>query len=125
MIVGKVVGTVVSTIQHPWLDGRRLLLVERLGADGKPSGGTVIAVDTIDAGAGETVIVMDEGNSARQIVGSKDAPVRTVIVGVIDHLDVPGSAHSSAAAAAGAEVRSSNAAPGGKNPPAGKRKPRS
>ena len=124
MIVGRVVGTVVSTIQHPWLNGRRLLLVERLGADGKPSGGTLIAVDTIDAGAGETVIVIDEGNSARQIVGSKDAPVRTVIVGVIDHLDVPGSARGSAAAA-GAEVRSPSAAQGGKNPPAGKRKPRS
>ncbi len=88
MIIGRVIGTVVSTIQHRWLDGRRLLLVERLGPDGNPSGGSVIAVNAIDAGAGETVIVIDEGNSARQITSSPDAPVRTVIVGVVDHIEV-------------------------------------
>jgi ethanolamine utilization protein EutN len=86
VILGRVIGTVVSTIQHPSLDGQRLLVVERLGLDGKPSGGSVIALDSVDAGIGETVIVVDEGNSARQVLGSKDAPARTVIVGVVDSI---------------------------------------
>ena len=86
MILGRVIGTVVSTIQHPSLDGQRLLLVERLGIDGRPGGGTVIAIDSVDAGIGETVIVVDEGNSARLVLGNKDAPARTVIVGVVDSI---------------------------------------
>jgi ethanolamine utilization protein EutN len=88
MMIGRVIGTVVSTIQHDWLNGRRLLLVERLGSDGRPSGSSVVAIDSVDAGAGETVLVIDEGNSARQIVGDDKAPVRTVIVGVVDTVDV-------------------------------------
>jgi ethanolamine utilization protein EutN len=90
MILGRVIGTVVSTIQHPSLDGKRLLLVEKLGIDGRPSGGSVIAIDSVDAGFGETVLVVDEGNSARQVLGNKDAPARTVIVGVVDSIERSG-----------------------------------
>jgi ethanolamine utilization protein EutN len=87
MMLGRVIGTVVSTIQHKFLEGKKLLLVERVDSKGKPSGGTVIALDSIDAGAGETVLVLDEGNSARQVFGDPSAPVRTVIVGVVDSID--------------------------------------
>lgn len=88
MILGRVIGTVVSTIQHPVLDGRRLLLVQRLGPDGRPAGSSVIAVDSVDAGAGDTVLVIDEGNSARQILGDPKAPLRTIVAGIVDRVDL-------------------------------------
>lgn len=84
MFVARVRGTVVSTIQHPKLDGHRLLLVEKLDAAGRPTGNSVIALDSVQAGPGQTVLVVDEGNSSRQVLGDKDAPVRTMIVGIVD-----------------------------------------
>jgi ethanolamine utilization protein EutN len=88
--VARVAGTVVTTIQAPAFDGQRLLLCDLLGLDGKPSGPTLIAVDTVDAGAGEVVLLLDEGNSARQILGQSPAPVRTLVVGVVDEWVVDG-----------------------------------
>ena len=63
-------GTVVSTVKSPIFEGRALLLVDLLEPDGREAGGYLIAVDTVGAGAGETVLVLDEGTSARQIVGA-------------------------------------------------------
>ncbi len=84
MIIGKVCGSIYSTINHPFYDGKRLLIIDRLSGDGKPTGQYLIAIDSVGAGADETVLVVDEGNSARQIVGSKTAPLRSIVVGVID-----------------------------------------
>ena len=86
MKIGKVVGTVVSTIHHPVVDGRRLLLVDLLGLDLEASGSYVIAMDVVDAGAGETVLVLDEGTGARQVLGEPEAPIRAVVVGVVDEV---------------------------------------
>lgn len=86
MFLGRVKGTIVSTVQHPALDGRRLLLVERIDLAGRALGGSVIAVDSVEAGVGQTVLVVDEGNSARQILADPKAPVRTVIVGIVDEV---------------------------------------
>lgn len=83
MKVGRVVGTVVSTINIPLFDGARLLLCDTMGADGDVDGYT-IAVDVVDAGAGETVLILDEGTSARQIVGRSWGAIRAVVVGVVD-----------------------------------------
>ncbi len=90
MKIGRVVGTVVSTINAPVFEGRRLLLCDLLEPDGAPAGGYLIAVDTVGAGAGETVLLLDEGNSARQIVGVTPAPIRTLVVGIIDAITLPG-----------------------------------
>ena len=87
MILGKVCGTVHSTINHPFYDNKRLLIVERLKKDGTLSGKYLIAVDSVDAGAGEVVLIVDEGNSARQIVNDKMAPLRSIIVGIVDQID--------------------------------------
>ncbi len=84
MILGRVTGSIISTIHHNSMDSRKLLVVDRLDADGKPTGGYVIAVDAVGAGNGETVLVLDEGNGARQILGQDDLPVRSVVVGVVD-----------------------------------------
>ena len=88
MKIGRVAGTVVSTICLPVFENRRLLFVDLLDLDGKETGADVIAVDAVGAGAGETVLVLDEGNGARQVLEAPDAPVRAVVVGVIDDLMV-------------------------------------
>lgn len=90
MKLGRVNGTVVSTISHAIYDGRRLLMVDLLGADGADSGDYLICVDSVGAGAGETVLVLDEGNGARQVMAAPDAPIRAVIVGIVDELVVGG-----------------------------------
>lgn len=84
MKLGRVVGTVVSTINSPDLDDRTLLLCDLLDPTGQPSGGYMIAVDSVGAGAGETVLILDEGNSARQVLKAPGAPIRTVVVGIVD-----------------------------------------
>jgi ethanolamine utilization protein EutN len=86
MILGRVCGTIHSTINHKFYDQRRLLVVDRLTEDGEPTGKYLIAVDSVDAGAGETVLVIDEGNSARQIVGDDLAPIRSIIIGIVDQV---------------------------------------
>ncbi len=84
MILGRVSGEIHSTINHPFYDARKLLVVERTDPEGTPAGGYVIAVDTVGAGVGERVLVLDEGNGARQVLDAPDAPVRSVIVGIVD-----------------------------------------
>jgi ethanolamine utilization protein EutN len=86
--VGRVVGTVVSTINAPVLDGRRLLTCDLLDANGEPDGNYLICVDSVGAGAGETVLIVDEGNSARQVLADPSAPVRSVVVGIVDQMTV-------------------------------------
>lgn len=84
MILGRIMGSVVSTIHHPIVEGRKLLLAERLDANGKPTGGYLIALDAIGAGKGETVLILDEGSGARQILDDDQAPVRSMVVGIVD-----------------------------------------
>ncbi len=88
MILGKVVGQIYSTINHPFYDAKRLLVVARLDPQGKLSKNYLIAVDSVDAGMGETVLVIDEGNSARQIVRNSTAPIRSIVIGIVDEVQV-------------------------------------
>lgn len=89
MKLARVVGTVVSTINSPAFDGRRLLVCDLLDPGLEPAGGYMIAVDTVGAGAGEVVLLHDEGNGARQILQDPTAPVRTLVVGIVDEVDLP------------------------------------
>ena len=89
MKLARVVGTVVSTINTPDYDARTLLLCDLLGPGLEPAGGYLIAVDTVGAGAGEIVLLLDEGNSARQVLRAPDAPIRTIVVGIVDEVTVP------------------------------------
>lgn len=86
MYIGRVAGSVVSTVKISHLAGRRLLLVDQLGADGKETGDYDICVDVAWAGPGDTVLVLDEGNGARQILGLDPGAIRAVIVGVVDEV---------------------------------------
>jgi len=85
--IGRVSGSVVATINSSALQNRTLLLCDLLDERGEVNqGGYTIAVDTVGAGAGEMVLILDEGNSARQVLADADAPVRAVIVGIIDEV---------------------------------------
>ena len=86
MIIGRVAGQISMTINHEAYDGRTLLVIDRLGADGSPSGGYVIAVDSVGAGPGEMVLINDEGGGAQLVLGCPGAPIRSVVIGIIDEL---------------------------------------
>jgi ethanolamine utilization protein EutN len=86
MYIGKVIGSVVSTIKISHLEGRKLLLVDQLDLGGKETGTYDIAVDVVQAGPGDTVLVIDEGNGARQILGLDPGAIRAVIVGIVDEV---------------------------------------
>ena len=88
MILGRITGSIVSTIHHPIVEGRKLLVAERLDESGGSTGKYVIAVDAIGAGFGETVLILDEGNGARQILDNETAPVRSIVVGIVDEIEL-------------------------------------
>jgi len=88
MYIGKVTGTVVATIKHEAFFGRKLLLVDRLSPVGEPTGAYDICVDVVQAGIGDRVLVIDEGNGARQVLKRAVAPVRAVIVGIVDDVEL-------------------------------------
>jgi microcompartment protein CcmK/EutM len=86
MIIGKVVGTVVCTRKDDRLMPFKLLLVQPLDPENKPYGNYIVAVDTVDAGAKERVMVVS-GSSARLSTQTKDCPVDAAIIGVVDTID--------------------------------------
>lgn len=86
MILARVAGRITSTVHHRDMAGRTLLLCVRVDPEGRPAGGYLIAVDRVGAGAGETVLVLDEGNGARQLLGVPGMPVRSVVVGIVDEV---------------------------------------
>jgi ethanolamine utilization protein EutN len=88
VITGIVIGEITATIRHPFFEGKKMLVVARTGADGTETGDYVIALDAIGVGPGDPVLVLDEGNGARQVVGSTTAPVRSVVVGFLDRVDL-------------------------------------
>jgi ethanolamine utilization protein EutN len=91
--LGRVVGTVVTPVQHPAYDGRRLLAVRPILPDGRDAKDRMfIAVDRCQAGVGDRVLLMAEGSSVRAIVGDEKAPIRCAVVGVVDEVEVDGRA---------------------------------
>jgi microcompartment protein CcmK/EutM len=89
MLLGKVVGTVVSTRKEPTLDGSRFLLVRGVDPEGKATGSLVVAVDAMGAAVGE-VVMYASGSSARQTELTKDRPVDAVIMAIVDQVEVDG-----------------------------------
>lgn len=87
MLLAKIVGTVVATRKDERLVSSKLLVVRPVDPTGKPEGNYLVAIDTVDAGVGETVLIVS-GSSARMASGLKDTPVDAAIIGVVDHVDV-------------------------------------
>ncbi len=90
MFLADVIGTVVSPVQIPILDGKKLLVLRVLFPDGRPSGKTRIGIDSVQAGVGDRVLVLDEGNGGRQILGDPKGAVKTIVVGVVDSIELHG-----------------------------------
>lgn len=88
MIIGKVTGTVVTTISHPHYKNRRLLVVQPLIVDDEKADEDFIAIDNTHAGIGDTVLVNREGNGARQVLQNPDACIISVIVGIVDSVNI-------------------------------------
>jgi ethanolamine utilization protein EutN len=87
VLLAKVVGTVVATRKDPRLDSTKLLVARPIDPRGKAEGSYLVAVDTVDAGVGETVLIVS-GSSARMAAGLKDCPVDAAIVGIVDAVDI-------------------------------------
>ena len=98
MFLAHVTGVIVATIKHPHLLSRKLLLVRPEPTPGRPQLPSVIAVDSVDAGPGDRVLVADEGNAAAQVLGMPRGPVRTIIVGIVDEVMSEGGGAGSAGA---------------------------
>jgi ethanolamine utilization protein EutN len=89
MLLAKIVGTVVATRKDPRLVSSKLMIVRPIDPRGKAEGNYLVAIDTVDAGVGETVLVVS-GSSARMASGLKDSPVDAAIVGIIDEIEIEG-----------------------------------
>lgn len=90
MFLADVIGTVVSPVQIPLLEQRKLLLLRPVDPTGGPAGRTRIGIDLVGAGVGDRVLVVDEGNSGRQLLDAPDGAVKTVVVGYVDQVEVGG-----------------------------------
>jgi len=87
VLLAKIVGTVVATRKDPRLVSSKLLVVRGVDPRGKADGGYLVAIDTVDAGVGETVLIVS-GSSARMAAGLKDCPVDAAIVGIVDNVEI-------------------------------------
>jgi len=91
MLIGRVIGDVVATQKAASHVGRKILVVQPLNLDGSDRGEAVLALDAVDAGVGDRVLVTVEGYAAMTAVGRKDAPIDMAVIGVVDVVDlIPG-----------------------------------
>ena len=86
MRLARVLGTVVSTVKHPEYEGHKILLCQPLCPNGEHLGKQMIALDSVQAGVGDKVLILTEGNGVRQILGRKNLPIRSLIVGIVDEV---------------------------------------
>ncbi len=90
MQIGTVIGTLVATQKHHKMDGAKLLIVQPQTLDGKPKGVAVLAIDSVGAGVGERVLIVQEGKAAGDALRRKAAPVDAAIIGIIDTVTIEG-----------------------------------
>ena len=87
MTLAKVLGNVVNSVKHPGFDGHKLMIVQPLDDRSAPIGASFLAVDTVQAGPGDIVLVNAEGNGTRQILGGQP-PIRSLIVAIVDAVEL-------------------------------------
>ena len=88
MLIGRVIGELVATQKHASHEGRKILLVQPLNLDGSNRGDAVVALDAVDAGVGDQVLVATEGFSAMTSVGRPNSPIDMAVIGFIDHIEL-------------------------------------
>src|SRR5205085_9428672 len=89
MLIARVIGELVATQKHSSHVGRKVLLVQPLNLDGSNRGDAVVAMDAVDAGVGDRVLLATEGFSAMTAVGRPQSPIDMAVIGFIDHVDIP------------------------------------
>ncbi|MFA4852398.1 MAG: EutN/CcmL family microcompartment protein [Bacteroidales bacterium] len=88
MILGKVIGNVISTIKAKGYESKKILIIQPIDPAGNPKGKSFLAVDAVQAGVGDTVLIIEEGNSARAVINEPEAfTVKSVIAGIVDEID--------------------------------------
>lgn len=88
MFLARIVGTVTSTVKHESYANTKLMLVQPVSPEGEDAGDTLLAVDTVGAGVGETVIVLRQGVAAAQVLNVDRPPIRSVIAGIVDQIQM-------------------------------------
>ncbi len=88
MILGRVQGEVVATRKHPSHERRKILVVQPIHPDGSDRGEAILALDGVDAGVGDRVLVVQEGYAAMAAVNRANAPIDMAIVGVVDSVEI-------------------------------------
>lgn len=88
MIYGRVIGNMVSTVKHPTYHGRSVMIVQPMDEHNEDEGESFLAVDNVQAGVGDRVLVLSEGGGIRQILGVQNLPIRRLIIGIVDSIDV-------------------------------------
>jgi microcompartment protein CcmK/EutM len=90
MYIARVIGDVVSSVKYETLQSHKLLIVQQLDPDGTAVGEPLIAIDMVDSGKGDVVLIVDQGTAARQVLAMEYPTIRTLILGVVDRIDVSG-----------------------------------
>ncbi|HRS53365.1 MAG TPA: EutN/CcmL family microcompartment protein [Bacteroidales bacterium] len=89
MIIGKVIGNVVGTIKAPGYESKKILVIQPIDIEGNNKGKAILAIDAVQAGIGDIVLVLEEGNSARDIINEPESlTVKTVVAGIIDEISL-------------------------------------
>ncbi len=87
MILARIIGNVVSTVSEAGYDSRKILIVQPVDPSGKSKGSSFLAIDTVQAGMGDTVIVLEEGGSARMILNEPETfTIKAIVAGIVDHI---------------------------------------
>jgi ethanolamine utilization protein EutN len=111
MLIARVIGDLTATRKHPTHEGKKLLLVQPLNLDDTPRGEPLVAVDSVNAGVGERVLLTQDGYAAFTSVGLGPAPIDAAVIGIIDHVDLasaPGAVAAPAAAMAPKKKKKQN-----------------
>jgi ethanolamine utilization protein EutN len=86
--LARIVAQVVATQKHPFYEGQKTFMVKHVNLDRQEEGAPFVAVDRVQAGVGDLVLLMQEGSSARHMFNEPEAPVRSTIVGIVDHVEI-------------------------------------
>jgi microcompartment protein CcmK/EutM len=88
MYIAKVIGDVVSSVKYETLHAQKILVIQPLNPDMTETGEPLLALDQVDAGKGDVVLIVDQGTAARQVLAQEYPTIRTLILGIVDRIDL-------------------------------------
>jgi ethanolamine utilization protein EutN len=87
--IARVIGDVVSSVKYPTLTGQKILVIQPIDPDGAEYGEPLLAMDQVSAGIGDVVLIVDQGSATRQVLKQQYPTIRTLILGIVDRIDMP------------------------------------